>query len=206
MSPMKPRTRRQLRFVAAFSAYFVALWLLWPTTFVYPLKVFVVLLHEISHALAGLATGGSVVRIELYAEEGGLTLVRGGSPFIMLSAGYLGSLLWGLALLLAAHARPRRARMALAALASFVALVALLYVRNPFGILFTLLAAAALTSAARLLRPGGVAAVLTALGLTSALYALLDVRSDVLARPHLPSDAVMLSELTGVPAVAWGVL
>ena len=48
--------------------------------------------------------------------------------------------------------------------------------------------------------------MLLVLGLTSALYALLDIRSDVLARPHLESDAVLLARFTGVPAVVWGVL
>ncbi len=47
---------------------------------------------------------------------------------------------------------------------------------------------------------------LTALGLTSCLYALLDIKSDVLDRPYLESDAHMLAELTGVPTVVWGVL
>jgi hypothetical protein len=49
-------------------------------------------------------------------------------------------------------------------------------------------------------------AILVVLGLTSCLYAILDIKSDVLDRPHLPSDAHMLAELTGVPTVAWGVI
>ena len=44
------------------------------------------------------------------------------------------------------------------------------------------------------------------LGLTSALYAILDIKSDILDRPHLRSDAFMLSELTGIPTVAWGAI
>jgi hypothetical protein len=44
------------------------------------------------------------------------------------------------------------------------------------------------------------------LGLTSCLYAVLDIKSDVLDRPELASDARMLAELTGIPTTAWGVL
>ena len=44
------------------------------------------------------------------------------------------------------------------------------------------------------------------LGLTSCLYAVLDIKSDVLDRPGLPSDAAMLTELTGLPTLFWGVL
>jgi hypothetical protein len=48
--------------------------------------------------------------------------------------------------------------------------------------------------------------VLTGLGVTSAMYALLDIQSDILSRPELSSDARMLSELTGIPTVIWGIL
>ena len=49
--------------------------------------------------------------------------------------------------------------------------------------------------------------LLYALGLTSALYAILDIKSDVLDRPDLQSDAYMLAELTGVGnAMVWGVV
>jgi hypothetical protein len=48
--------------------------------------------------------------------------------------------------------------------------------------------------------------LLTALGLTSSLYAILDIKSDILDRPHLESDARMLAELTHVPTLIWGVL
>jgi hypothetical protein len=48
--------------------------------------------------------------------------------------------------------------------------------------------------------------LLTALGLTSCLYAVLDIKSDILDRPGLPSDATALARLTGIPALAWGLV
>ena len=45
--------------------------------------------------LAAIATGGAVERIVLDANQGGAAYTRGGIPFVTLSAGYLGSLLWG---------------------------------------------------------------------------------------------------------------
>ena len=107
---MKPKQRRRLAFVAGFAVYVTALWLLWPTVWIYPFKIFVVFLHELSHAVAGLATGGTVQRITLDPAEGGATYVNGGNAFVMLSAGYLGSLLWGLAILLIARTKPRIGR------------------------------------------------------------------------------------------------
>lgn len=201
---MKPLHRRRLAFVAGFTAYFIALWVLWPTLFVYPLKIFVVFLHELSHGIAGAATGGHVERITLDPNQGGATYVRGGNAFLMLTAGYLGSLLWGLLLLEAAKARPKRARLALSALACLVLVVTVLFVRSWFGVAFGLLFGLVLLFAGRRLTPGAIAVVLTVLGLTSALYALFDIRDDIIARPTAPSDAFMLSQLTGVPTLFWG--
>jgi len=42
---------------------FVAVTLLWNTPVVYPLKIFVVFMHEISHGIAAMATGGQIEEI-----------------------------------------------------------------------------------------------------------------------------------------------
>lgn len=196
--------RRRMLFLAGLTGYLAALWLLWPTVAVYPLKVFVVFLHELSHAIAAVATGGRVEAITLDWREGGATWVEGGNAFVMLSAGYLGSLLWGLALLAVARSKPRRAPLAIQALGVLTLGITLLFVRGPFGILFGFLFGAALLLAGRRLRPDAAVVVLSVLGLTSALYALLDIRSDILSRPGAPSDAAMLAQLTGIPTLFWG--
>jgi hypothetical protein len=64
----------------------------------------------------------------------------------------------------------------------------------------------ALILAARHMAAEGNRILLTVLGLTSCLYAILDIKGDILDRPHLPSDAYMLAQLTGIPTVAWGIL
>ena len=48
--------------------------------------------------------------------------------------------------------------------------------------------------------------LLRVIGLTSCLYAILDIKSDVLDRSELPSDARMLSEVTPLPTEFWGFL
>ena len=189
--------------LAGLAAFFVALWLLWNTPAVLPLKLFVVFLHEISHGIAAVATGGRIERILIDANEGGACYCGGGSPFVTLSAGYLGSLGWGLALLWLARFE-RRAHWTTAAIGVATGLITLLFVRSFFGFVFGLAVAAGLLLAARHLPARWNALVLTGLGLTSALYAILDIKSDVIDRPGLESDARMLAELTGVPTLVWG--
>jgi hypothetical protein len=179
--------------------------MLWTTPLAAALRIFVVLLHEVSHGIAAVATGGRIERIVVTPLEGGLCVCPGGDAFVTLSAGYLGSLLWGAGFLLVSR-RPSWARAATGAVGVLLACLSLLYVRTIFGLAFGLIAAGGLWLCARRFSGVANARVLAALGLTSSLYALLDIRSDVLDRPQLPSDARMLAELTGVPAVVWGVL
>lgn len=197
---------RKLRFLLGFGAFFTALWFLWETPAVYPLKIFVVLLHELSHAGASLATGGSVQRIELDPYQGGVCYCPGGNAFVVLSAGYLGSLAWGGAMFAAARARRTRTDVVNTAIGGIVVLATLFYVRSGFGIVFGLAFGAALIGIARHASVGVNRAVLLTLGLTSSLYAILDIKSDVLDRPELRSDAAMLAEITGVPTLAWGII
>jgi hypothetical protein len=199
-------SKRKLRFLAVFGAFFTALWFLWYTPVVYPLKIFVVLLHELSHAGASLATGGTVQRIELDPYQGGACYCPGGNAFLVLSAGYLGSLAWGGAMFTAARARRVRTDRVNMGIAIIVVLATLLYVRSPFGIGFGLLFGMGLMWVTRKAGAGLNRGILLTLGLTSSLYAILDIKSDVLDRPGLRSDAAMLAEITGVPTEAWGVL
>jgi hypothetical protein len=203
---MSPRSKRRFLFLGGFLLYFGLLWYLWDTAFIYPLKLFVVLLHEVSHAAAAVVTGGTVDRILLNAQQGGATYTRGGSAFLTLSAGYLGSLLWGVLFVVLAFSRWLKPRWIMGTVGVSVLLLTLFLVRGLFGMAFGLAFSAALLAGAKYLSQGWNRAFLLGLGLTSTLYAILDIKSDVLDRPHLPSDAAMLAEMTGIPTAVWGFL
>ena len=203
---MNRRTRSRLVFVLAFLAYFAAVWFLWNTPVVYPLKIFVVLLHEVSHAAAALATGGTVEAILLDPSQGGACRCPGGSPFWTLSAGYLGSLGWGAFLILAAESRRVRARTMVATVAGLVLLLTAGYLRGVFAVTFGVLFGLGLAAAARWLGETLNRLLVRVVGMTSCLYVLLDIKSDVLDRPYLRSDAAVLAELTGVPTLLWGLI
>ena len=197
----------KLRFILGFGLFFAALWLLWNTPVVYPLKIFVVLLHEVSHAIAVVATGGTLDRITLDPYQGGATYFSGGSGFLALSAGYLGSLLWGGLMFTAARTRRVRTDWVNGLIGALVIALTIGFVRSGFGIAFGIFFGVAMIAVSQKIGATMNRRLLLGLGLTSALYAILDIKSDILDRPNLQSDAYMLAELTGVgTATMWGVL
>ncbi len=191
------------------AALFVAVWILWDTPIVYPVKIFVVCLHELGHALAALLTGGQVISIQLYPEEGGLTLTRGGWPFIIASAGYLGSMLFG-GLLLYLSSRRAGARRLMLALAVLLIISTLLFFRNFFAVAYGLLAAGVMFFSAYRFSANVNFYIIRFIAIASCLYALLDMRSDLFtaapAGTRIVNDAVVLSRLTGIPSSLWAVL
>lgn len=181
------------------------IFVLWPTDVIYPLRLLVVLFHELSHALVAILTGGSVVSMDVNAMEGGEVLARGGNRFMTLSAGYVGSLLIG-ALLLLAAVNTRMDRAIMAALGALILTFALLYTNTPFAIIFTILTAAAMLASAAFFSHEINDLILRVIGLTSMIYVPFDVFSDTIARSHLHSDARMLAEEFGGGTMFWGAL
>ena len=186
---------------------FIVIVFLWNTQVVYPLKIFVVFMHEVSHGLAAIATGGSIKEIQIVAQEGGHAITAGGSRFWTLTAGYLGSLMWG-GLILILAARTQLGKLISALIGIGMILISVFYLRNTFGFLFGVGFGGALILVGRFLPESINEWLLRVIGLTSCLYAILDIKSDVLDRSHLRSDARMLHEEVTpyIPTVVWGVL
>jgi len=185
----------------------VASWYFWHSPFLYPIRIFVVFLHEIGHGLMAVATGGKLLRIELLTAEGGVTYTQGGNRFLILNAGYLGSLLFGVGIL--ANSRSlRTSGPTLAFIALTTAVMTALFLRPILGFSFFygVMASIVLTLVALKAPLEAQQFLLRFLGVFSCLYALFDIRDDVLrfSRMGGRSDATMLAELTYIPAVVWG--
>jgi Peptidase M50B-like len=63
-----------------------------------PINTFATMVHEMSHALVCLVTGGYVSGMTIVSDgsgHGGLTFCRGGMPFFYTQAGYLGAAIFG---------------------------------------------------------------------------------------------------------------
>jgi len=67
--------------------------------------------HEISHGLAALLTGGSVLRIQLFANGAGLCTTQGGIAFVISFSGYAGATLWGWGIFKLSSANQRAAQI-----------------------------------------------------------------------------------------------
>lgn len=184
-------------------ALVVLVFLLWDTPLSFPLKILVVFLHEISHGLAAVFTGGSIELITVNALEGGTATNRGGNLFLILSAGYVGSLLIGVLLLVIAL-RTHADRLVMALLGLLVLGVTLLFVRDLFAALFGLLTGVLMLATARYLNRPVNDLLLRLIGLTSMIYVPYDIFSDTLQRSQLASDAYMLAEAFGGTTRLWG--
>jgi hypothetical protein len=168
-----------------------------------PLEILVVFFHESSHALMTLATGGRVLEMVVTIDQGGHVISAGGSRFLTLSAGYLGSLLIGAALLLTA-AHCRHDRHVLAGLALLMALLTILFMRNLFGLAYGIGMALAMLAIARFLPAIVSDYALRLIGVMSLLYVPRDIFSDTIERSHLQSDAWMLADEYGGGTWLWG--
>jgi len=177
----------------------------WNSVFLAPVKLFVVLMHELSHGIAAVATGGEIVRIDIDPRIGGTCLTSGGIPFVVVSSGYLGSMLMGGCILLAAG-RPRAVKALAWTIGLGALAVTLAFVRNAFGLAFGIVFGLLMVAAARFLRQPWLSGILLYLGGASCLYALVDVKEDLLTLETRVTDASIMDSMTGVPAIVWGVL
>lgn len=176
---------------------------LWQTPVVLPLKILVVFLHELSHGLAAVMTGGKIEGMSLSVNQGGHAVTRGGNGFLILSAGYVGSLLLGAGLLLAAL-RTDADRIILGLLGVVMLGVTVLYMRDMFPVVFCTVSGMALLAIALYLPHDYNDMTLRIIGLTSAIYVPYDIFDDTIRRSGMRSDAFMLAEKYGGTATLWG--
>lgn len=197
----------QIQLIAASLVYALLIFLLWNYQVLLPLKLVVVALHEFSHALAAWLSCGSVKGIEINADEGGKTTTTGGNRIFILSAGYLGSSLWGMLLIISA-ANFVGVQVA-AGLLGVALLLSLLLARSLVTVLVTsffLLLIAGFWACTILTEFNGLRFVILLVGVMSSLFSVYDIYADVLARKVHESDAAVLAKLTHTSSRCWGVI
>lgn len=189
---------------AAFGVFF------WDASFLYPLKLLTVLIHECGHALAAWALGARDIRLVIDPRQGGECTFQIAPGFLndvaVASAGYLGSSLAG-ALLILWTLRRGTGRPLLWLMGAALALVCVFWARSAFTLGAALGMSVAFGLSARYLPPAASSAAALFVATFVGLYAVFDLRDDLWsASRRAGTDAAILARATHVPSVVWAVL
>jgi len=176
----------------------------WESNFIIPLKLLVVFFHESSHALTTILTGGEVVEFVIVKEQGGHVISAGGNRFLILSSGYLGSLLWGVSIYLVSL-KTKADKQLMIFIALIIGLIPLIFSSSWFTMGFGLGTFFIMMCIAKFLSRAINEFILQVIGLTNILYVPQDIYSDTISRSHLKSDAFMLAIEYGGPTILWGI-
>ena len=170
---------------------------LWTSPIIQPVKIMVVLFHEMSHGLMALVTGGQVINVVITPDEGGLCETEGGVVPLIVSAGYLGSMFFGGLLL---YLSKFRSAVSVVYTVLTIVLAAAIFtvLQDPFSRTFATGLAGAFIFLG-LLAPAFLASLfLQLLGTVSCLYSIFDIYGDVVVSDGVENDAQIFSDLTGV--------
>lgn len=177
---------------------------LWNTYFVYPIKLIVVFLHETSHAMAAILTGGQVSSMDVDFNLGGRCVVSGGNDIIIASSGYLGSFVFGALFFYAAY-NLKHQNFILLSIFTIILLFAINLVID-FGIqILTLIFVIMLLLSLKYLPKIVNSYILKSIGLISCFYVIIDIKEDILNSQSYISDATILKYVTGIPEFLWGI-
>jgi hypothetical protein len=160
--------------------------------------------HEISHGLAALVTGGSIVRIQLFPNGAGLCTTRGGMTFLISFMGYAGAALWGMGIYFVASMHQRIAQILSGVIALLLITTLVFWARDilTFIIIAVLLAVVLLK-----FKYSKLSYLQLSLQITGALILLNSVKSPwYLVDGRNFGDGAALSQLTGVPELLWVIL
>ena len=224
---ISPDARPQATTLLIAAALSIVLWFIpFAEILTYPFRIFVTFIHEGGHAIAALLTGNSVASLSVAMNASGETYTTQGgtwSQMFVASAGYLGAMVYG-ALLLVSIRRAVAARLVLVGSGVLILALTLVFgLIKPLlsgvpgaltGVPFTLLAGVLLSSGlyalARFTKPRVAMFFVSLLAVQCVLNALLDLKTVFFLSspfaPSVPTDAVNMANVTGLPPMLWAVV
>ncbi len=183
----------------------------WNTPIIYPVKLFVVMLHELSHGLMAELFGGDIINIQIDPRIGGYCQYTVPDSFIgrifIASAGYLGSIFWGTLILFLAIKKSYDRQISL--VIGIVLLFLSWFVIKTgewFGIVMTIGFSGFMLLSYKFLSDEFHDYFLKFIGVVSCLYVVLDIKNDLIDRSGVGSDADSIAEMTGIPSVLIGLI
>jgi hypothetical protein len=183
---------------------------LWPVPVINPVKLMVVLFHELAHVVAAYLTGGVVFGIAIDPGGAGATLWMGGNQLAIVAAGYAGSLAVGLFLYtLSALWDSDEVWTVLCCLCCLSLAFGWI---NDFTAVFGYGTIALMIAGAFYISEAGKKAILRWVATTCCLYPAIDVAGEVWFKSdgyvfnhqRIMSDVSRLSQLTGLDEAAIG--
>ena len=169
----------------------------------HPFKIFATFIHEISHAIATVITGGEITSHSLTVRWDGSGEVyhSGGWNFIIGSAGYIGSTLFGCIMMLLAKSR-KMAKPVLAAAGLLVLGFTLVYGATFGTYVMGIIGAASLFAVVALASKRAAYYFMSFLSVQTILNAVYDIK--VLFGPHIgDSDAEILAKIYPIAPFIW---
>lgn len=176
----------------------------WDTFAIYPFKALLVMFHEIGHHTGAFLTGGHLGAINLFPQLGGESWSGQGIEWIVISSGYLGSLFFG-ALIMVLAARTHLDKIIAFTLGVALVVITALYVRTFFGWIIGLGFGGVLIFSGLKLPEKVNDFLLKFIGVTSCMYANIDIMQDLIFRTVKGSDAYAMSEAYFGPPIMWGI-
>ncbi len=177
---------------------------LWDLYFIYPIKLFVVLLHELSHSLAAILSGGKITALNIGFDLSGKCETERGNTILIASSGYIGSLIWGLLFFLAPNNK-RIGKWIIISLSLIILILTITVSGSGIFILLAFILAVLLITAAFFLGIPIITIIVRSFGLISCVYVLFDIKEDLLSSSSVISDASILSSIINVPVIWIGV-
>ena len=179
--------------------------LFWDTYLVYPIKLFVVLIHEISHAISAILSGGKVITFNIGFDLSGKCETENGNNILIAASGYLGSLLFGLIIFYSTYNK-KIGKWLLFIIAILILITSVSLMQNFSLTLLAVLYSVLLFVSAFFLQVRIDSYILKLFGMLSCVYVLFDIKEDVLSTNSAISDASILSDLINVPTIVIGLI
>ena len=173
-----------------------------------PINLFATFIHESGHALAALASFGSVDRVDLHWNGNGETYIQGLSIFAV-SAGYLSTMLYGAGLLLLLR-RARNAKLAAFGTAGVLLMITLFFGGNFLAWATGLFFGIGCLLLGLMGKPRVTHFLMSFLAVQCVLQAFYDLRVLLFLSAsdfNVHTDATIMARMSGgvIPAIVWAI-
>lgn len=179
--------------------------ILWNTIFLFPIKIFSIVFHEIGHGFAAIFSGGEITSISINHNLGGRTIIKGGNDLVIGIAGYITSLLTGFMIYQLSN-KYNRIKLFNYIVSSILLIMLSSVVKDTYTLIIFLSIILYLFLSTFLFNEKFLSLSSKIIGVITLLYVSADIFNDTFANDSLISDGQILERITGISSALWGLL